>query len=98
MRQGRWRGRLVIALAACGSAAAAQTAPPAPEVVVEGQRLPQNKRVCKTGTTTGSIVPSRTCRTAAEWEAIRARGLALLEQLRNDQDLEQHLREMGARR
>ena len=51
------------------------------------------KKVCKTQTATGSIMPARTCKTKAEWEQIRQRSLAQLEQLKRDQDNDRMIQE-----
>jgi hypothetical protein len=65
--------------------------PPNPDVVVEGRIPDRDKRVCKQTTPTGSIIPSRTCRTKAEWEQIRERGIALLERLKADREREKYI-------
>ena len=62
-----------------------------PEVVVDGQRPDSQKRVCKTSVATGSIMPSRTCRTKAEWEAIQQRSIAAMEQVRDHHELQRHI-------
>ena len=57
-----------------------------PEVIVEGKIRDDMKRVCKQSTATGSILPTRTCKTKAEWEEFRQRGLAQMQQLKDDSD------------
>ena len=74
-----------IAVAALSSSTAlAQPAPTSPDIVVEGIVRDDQRRVCKQTTATGSIIPTRTCKTKAEWEQIRERSLAQLERLKTD--------------
>ena len=93
--------RLVISLAlfAIGAptipanAQSAQT--PAPEIVVQGKRADENKRVCRSAISTGSIMPTKTCKTRGEWEEIRQRSIIAMEQIQQaqeDQRLTQELR------
>ena len=56
-----------------------------PDIVVEGKGRDDLKRVCKQTTATGSIIPTRTCKTRSEWEEIRERSIAQIEQLERDQ-------------
>ena len=88
--------RTLIVLAGLhASPSLAQTTPAGPpDVIVEGQVPEAKKRVCKQTTSTGSIIPTRTCKTKAEWEEIRERSIALLEQLKDQQEREQYLREL----
>lgn len=69
-----------------------------PDVVVEGKIQDDQKKVCKTQTSTGSIMPTRTCKTKAEWETIRQRSLAQLDQVRKEQDRERFLQESRRQR
>lgn len=71
--------------------AQAVATPPNPDVVVEGTIPHRDKRVCKQTTATGSIIPSRTCKTKAEWEQMRQRGIALLERLKADREREKYI-------
>lgn len=71
------------------SGASAQPAPaiptPAvkqPEVIVTGKKP---RKRCETITKTGSILPSRICRTEEEWEAERAASLVALGRMQDDQ-------------
>jgi hypothetical protein len=59
---------LMGSMAALTATADAQpkSAPQSPEVIVEGRIPDSQKRVCKQATTTGSIIPTRTCKTKAE--------------------------------
>ena len=68
-----------------------RSTPQSPEVIVEGRIPDSQKRVCKQATTTGSIIPTRTCKTKAEWEEVRARSIAALDQIRKDQDRQRYL-------
>ena len=61
-----------------------------PDVVVDGQR-PDSKRVCKTSIPTGSIMPSRICRTKAEWDALQQRSIAAMEQVQQHFELQRHI-------
>jgi len=84
-----------MALAATHGSASAQPnpAPSAntpPEVVVEGKRLDENKRVCRTAVSTGSIMPTTICRTKAEWEEIRQRSIIAMEQAQQAQEWQRH--------
>ena len=68
--------------------------PPAPdEVTVTGKRPDQDKTVCRSDVTTGSIIPKRVCKTKGEWEEIRQRGLAQVQRLKDDRAREQHVRD-----
>jgi len=89
-------GRTLIALAGLySSPGLTQAAPPAPpEIIVEGQLPDAKKKVCKQTNSTGSIIPTRTCRTKAEWEEIRVRSIAMLEQIKDQQEREQYIREL----
>lgn len=65
--------------------AVAQSIPTSPDVIVEG-KIPESQRlVCKQTIATGSIIPTRTCKTKADWERIRDRNIAQLDQLERDQ-------------
>ena len=75
--------RALIAVAALSSSTALAQ-PASPDIVVEGIVRDDQRRVCKQTTATGSIIPTRTCKTKAEWEQIRERGLAQLERLKAD--------------
>ena len=83
----------VAAVPAHHLAAQATTAVETPEVIVQGQIRDDMKKVCKTQTATGSIMPTRTCKTKGEWEQIRQRSLAQLEQLKKDQDNDRMIQE-----
>ena len=63
----------------------AATADPPEDIVVTGEIPDADKRVCKTQTATGSIIPKRTCRTKGEWEEMRARSLARLERMKKEE-------------
>ena len=78
--------------------AAAQAGAQSPEVIVEGKLRDDQKRVCKSSTATGSIMPTRTCKTKGEWEQIRQRSLAQLEQVKAEQDRERFLQESRRQR
>jgi hypothetical protein len=81
----------VVAVAALSSSTAlAQPAPTSPDIVVEGIVRDDQRRVCKQTTATGSIIPTRTCKTKAEWEQIRERNLAQADQLKRDADRYRH--------
>ena len=77
---------------------AAQSGAQSPEVIVEGKLRDDQKRVCKSSTATGSIMPTRTCKTKGEWEQIRQRSLAQLEQVKAEQDRERFLQESRRQR
>ena len=83
----------VVFVPAHSLAAQTPTGVETPEVVVEGKLRDDLKRVCKTQTATGSIMPTRTCKTKGEWEQIRQRSLAQLEQLKKDQDTDRMIQE-----
>ena len=57
-----------------------------PEIVVEGKRADQNKRVCRSAVSTGSIMPTKTCKTKGEWEEIRQRSIIAMEQVQAAQE------------
>ena len=75
--------RALVGVAALSSSTALAQ-PASPDIVVEGIVRDDQRRVCKHTTATGSIIPTRTCKTKAEWEQIRERGLAQLERLKAD--------------
>ena len=85
-------GPFLLVLAGIDASQSAQSTPPAqpPEVIVEGQVPDAKKRVCKQTTATGSIIPTRTCKSQAEWEEIRERNLAQADQLKRDVDRYRH--------
>ena len=64
-----------------------------PDVIVEGKVRDDLKRVCKQTTATGSILPTRTCKTKSEWEEVRQRTLAQTQQLKDDSDRYRQFRE-----
>ena len=72
-------GLLVLFSAETALAQALPTAVAPPNIVVTG------KKVCRRSTDTGSIIPSRTCKTQREWDEIAERSQALLGQMQNDQ-------------
>lgn len=88
--------RLLTSLAAFAIAApfvpafaqSGQTSPP--EIVVQGKRADENKRVCRSAVSTGSIMPTKTCRTKAEWEEIRQRSIIAMEQAQQAQEAQRH--------
>ena len=79
---------LRLTILACAAAlsmpATAQTAAPAPAPQAAPQTpAPQKeKKVCKVDTSTGSIMPKRTCRTAEEWTALEGANSGVPDQLR----------------
>ena len=73
---------------AAAQAPAASPSPPsatAEDIEVVRERARKNKRVCKSSVATGSIMPTRVCRTVGEWEAIRERSMTALENMRREQ-------------
>jgi hypothetical protein len=97
MRKSQLRLIVAAGLMLCPAPAAAGpgvSPPPAPDdVTVTGKRLDREKLVCKEDVTTGSIIPTRTCKTKGEWEEIRQRGLARLETMRNDRTSQRYVNE-----
>ena len=91
--------RLTTFAIACGmmapSLAHAQTmmAPQSPDVIVQGTIPDRDKRVCKQTTATGSIIPSKTCKTKSEWDRIYNRQISQLDQLKRDMDRDRHTRQ-----
>ena len=73
-----------LAFLAFPAVAHAAHGPDSPDIVVEGRVREDLKRVCKQTTATGSIIPLRTCKTKSEWEEIRQRSIALLNQWERD--------------
>lgn len=57
---------LIAAVAAATPVAAQEADVPQPAA----EKPVKEKKVCKSETGTGSIMPKRTCRTKAEWEAL----------------------------
>ena len=53
----------LVAVLLMSAPALAEDAPAAP-------KAPKERKICRTDPTLGSIMPRRTCRTKAEWEAI----------------------------
>ena len=64
------------------------------EVVVRGQIPEPDKKVCKTEPSTGSIIPKRVCRPKWQWELMRQRAIAALEQLDRERRARQHVQDM----
>ena len=100
MSRTHWLTLVSVLIAATPAAQVAAQTPAAqpPEVVVEGKLRDDQKKVCKTSTSTGSIMPTRTCKTKGEWEQIRQRSLAQLEQVKAEQDRERFLQESRRQR
>jgi len=72
-------------LAAWLGAAALQAVPvanPPSDVTVTGKA---KKKICERSSTLGSIIPVRVCKTPEEWEEIRERALAAVQQMQQDQ-------------
>ena len=65
-----------------------------PEIVVEGKRPDENKRVCRSAVSTGSIMPTKTCKTKGEWEEIRQRSIMAMEQVQQAQEDQRHTQEL----
>ena len=82
-----------------GQAAEAGTpVPPTPEqdIVVTGEKDPRDKKVCKSGTPTGSIMVKKTCRTIAEWDAETEKSLQYKDKIdrqRQSNELTRFIRE-----
>jgi hypothetical protein len=53
-----------------------------PEVTPAVDKAAKEKKICKSDVSTGSIMPKRTCRTKAEWDAITAQSQADLDRTR----------------
>jgi hypothetical protein len=87
-------GLMLCPASAASAAEPGAIPPPAPgDVTVTGKRLEQDRQVCKSDVTTGSIIPTRVCKTKGEWEAIRQRDLATIQRLKDDRTREQHVRD-----
>lgn len=100
---------LALGLAPAGAFAQAGSPPPAtqpaepedtktPDIVVEGEVPPEQRRVCQMETTTGSIMPRRVCRTVAqieEDERIARESLEIIKRDRDTRDYVQMSREAG---
>jgi hypothetical protein len=57
-----------------------------PEIIVEGEVAPEQRRVCEMQTTTGSIMPRRVCRTVAQIEEDERVARESLEIIKRDRD------------
>jgi hypothetical protein len=68
-----------LAQAASAQPAPAQSAGPQSKIVVTGK----SKRVCQRSVETGSLMPSRVCRTQEEWDDLEKGAMAILERARN---------------
>lgn len=69
----------VLALAAAAPASAQDDAnAPRP-----AEKPVKEKKICKSETGTGSIMPKRTCRTKAEWDELTEQSKANLDRTRN---------------
>ncbi|MGZ2411962.1 hypothetical protein ACUXST_001383 [Sphingomonas sp. F9_3S_D5_B_2] len=64
--------------------AAAQSTASAPAAPATQQPIPpaKEKKVCKVDTSTGSIMPKRSCKTVSEWNAIAGAARAVPDDLR----------------
>jgi len=90
----RYSGSILAFTLLIGTSAAAQQAQPAKspgDVIVTGER-PREKKICTRIVPTGSIMPQTICKTPEEIEYDRARGLALIERLRNERTADQQLK------
>jgi hypothetical protein len=89
-------GHLLL-VAALQAATPSADPPPPPQksgdVTVVGKRDPGSKRVCKRSVSTGSIMPSMTCRTADEWEQKRVKELAAIEKVKDEEEARQAAQE-----
>ena len=72
----------------------AAPAPPAPPIVVTGEKDPKKKVVCESREETGSLFRKRTCRTVAEAEAETEASRRLLDELTAQQERRQHTKEL----
>ena len=99
MLKNRWVPIVAAGLTLCPATTATaaepgSSPPPAPgDVTVTGKRLEQDRRVCVSDVTTGSIMPKTICRTKGEWEEQRQRGLAAIQRLKDDRDAQRHTRD-----
>jgi hypothetical protein len=75
-------------------AAATQQPVDPEEVIVRGKIPDPDKKVCKTEPSTGSIIPRRVCRPKWQWELMRQRAIAALEQLDRERRARQHVNDM----
>lgn len=64
---------------------------PQSNIVVTGKA----KRVCERGVETGSLMPSRVCRTQSEWDEIRQAGINAVERIRNNRTMISMQRDRG---
>jgi len=62
-----------------------------PDIVVEGEVPPEQRRVCQMETTTGSIMPRRVCRTVAQIEEDQRIARESLEIIKRDRDTRSHI-------
>jgi hypothetical protein len=80
----------IASLVGLGGAASAQQAgaaspavAPQSKIVVTGKA----KRVCERSIETGSLMPSRVCRTQGEWDELHQTAVNALERIRNNRTL-----------
>ena len=77
----------VAAMSVLSGAAIAQTA--APAAGAASAPPVKEKKICRTETDTGSIMPKRTCHTQAEWQALSQANRGAMGEMRDQQDRQQ---------
>jgi hypothetical protein len=72
---------ILVTVSAAAIPASAQDASDASQPAAE--KPAKEKKICKTDTGTGSIMPKRTCRTKVEWDALTEQSRGNLDRSRN---------------
>ncbi len=67
---------------------------PGEDITVVGKKEKPEKKVCKRSTETGSIIPRMVCKDEGEWERIRERSVAAVEEVQQNQEALRHSREI----
>jgi hypothetical protein len=84
---------IILGSSALGAAGPSR-APPEEQVTVTGKQDKTQKVVCRRSVDTGSVIPKQVCRSAADWEAQTQRALVLKENMIQQSDAEEHVREV----
>lgn len=78
-----YRIALPLMLAVVTSAVPASAQEPVDASQPAAEKPAKEKKICKTDVGTGSIMPKRTCRTKAEWDALTEQSKGNLQRTQN---------------
>ena len=70
----------IVGMAASAGAQSQGSTAPQEKILVTGK----SKRICQRSVETGSLMPSRICRTQEEWDELQKGAMATLERIRSN--------------